>query len=86
MSNFAELDHDFSYWQKQTQPLFADLIWNLPEQKTGTVTIIWEDVHLREAAGANELQRGGELLLRLTGETGNEVRGDGGTVDRKSVV
>ncbi len=40
MSNFAKLDHDFSYWQKQTQPLFADLIWNLPEQKTGTVTII----------------------------------------------
>ena len=39
---------------------------------------VGKDVHLREAAGANELQRGGELLLRLTGETGNEVRGDGG--------
>lgn len=40
MPNFAKLDHDFSYWQKQIQPLFADLIWNLPEQKSGTLTII----------------------------------------------
>lgn len=37
---FATLSSDLSYWKKQTQPLFADLIWNLPEQKTGNVTIV----------------------------------------------
>lgn len=30
-----------NYWQKQDQkPLFPDLAWNIPEQKTGTVNII----------------------------------------------
>lgn len=40
MPSFAKLDYDFSYWQKQAKPLFADLIWNLPERKTGTITLI----------------------------------------------
>lgn len=37
---FAKLNSDLSYWQKQTRPLFADLAWNIPEQKTGHVAII----------------------------------------------
>ena len=28
------------YWQKQNEPLFRDLEWNFPEQKSGTVAII----------------------------------------------
>lgn len=37
---FAKLDTDLSYWQKQTKPLFPDLAWNIPEQKTGQVNVI----------------------------------------------
>ncbi len=37
---FAKQDFDFSYWQKQTSPLFADLAWNIPEQKTGRVDVV----------------------------------------------
>lgn len=37
---FADLTDDLSYWQKQNQPLFADLAWNIPEQKTGRLGII----------------------------------------------
>lgn len=32
---------DFPYWQKQTiSPLFPDLEWNTPEQKTGSLALI----------------------------------------------
>jgi len=37
---FAKQNFDFSYWKKQTSPLFADLAWNIPEQKNGRVGII----------------------------------------------
>lgn len=37
---FADLTNDLSYWQKQTKPLFADLAWNIPEQKTGRLGLI----------------------------------------------
>lgn len=37
---FAKQDFDFAYWQKQTSPLFADLAWNIPEQKIGRVSVI----------------------------------------------
>lgn len=37
---FAQINSDLSYWHKQTQPLFDDLVWNIPEQKTGQVAII----------------------------------------------
>lgn len=37
---FAPQSSDLSYWQKQSQPLFADLVWNLPEQKTGRLAIV----------------------------------------------
>lgn len=30
----------YPYWQKQEQPLFPDLAWNFPEQKSNTVTIL----------------------------------------------
>lgn len=39
-ANYAPINPDLSYWQKQTQPLFADLLWNIPEQKTGNVNVI----------------------------------------------
>lgn len=38
--NFAPLKSDFSYWQKQTKPLFSDLLWNIPEQKTDHIAVI----------------------------------------------
>ncbi len=38
--NYAKLQTDFSFWQKQTKPLFNDLFWNIPEQKTGSVLVI----------------------------------------------
>lgn len=38
--NFAVLNSDLSYWQKQTQPLFPNLAWNIPEQKTGNLAIV----------------------------------------------
>ncbi|MBR0460819.1 hypothetical protein IJI91_02425 [Candidatus Saccharibacteria bacterium] len=28
------------YWQKQSKPLFENLIWNIPEQKQGTIALI----------------------------------------------
>lgn len=37
---FAPQDHNLSYWQKQSQPLFADLIWNIPERKTGHIAVV----------------------------------------------
>lgn len=37
---FAKQNFDFPYWQKQTSPLFADLAWNIPEQKAGRVSVI----------------------------------------------
>lgn len=37
---FATIDHNFSYWRKQDRPLFDDLLWNIPEQKTGHIKII----------------------------------------------
>lgn len=37
---FAVLDSDLSYWQKQTKPLFSDLAWNIPTQKTGHALIV----------------------------------------------
>ncbi|MDO4759296.1 MAG: hypothetical protein Q4A30_00715 [Candidatus Saccharibacteria bacterium] len=30
----------FPYWQKQTKPLFEQILWNLPEQATGTLNLI----------------------------------------------
>lgn len=38
--HYAKLASDFSYWKKQTKPLFDNLIWNIPEQKTLHVTLI----------------------------------------------
>lgn len=29
-----------NYWQKQEKPLFSDLEWNFPEQKSGSVAIV----------------------------------------------
>jgi len=29
-----------SYWQKQDKPLFGDLTWNFPEQKSSTISVI----------------------------------------------
>lgn len=40
MPGFAPISQDLSYWQKQKQPLFADLTWNIPEQKTGHIAVI----------------------------------------------
>lgn len=44
---FAEIKSDLSYWQKQsaTSPLYADLAWNLPEQKTGHVAVIGGNIN-----------------------------------------
>ena len=28
------------YWKKQDKPLFSDLSWNLPEQKSGSISVI----------------------------------------------
>ncbi len=39
-SGFAKINRDFDYWQKQVKPLYPDLTWNIPEQKTGRVSII----------------------------------------------
>lgn len=40
MSGFAPINQNLSYWQKQAKPLFPDLAWNVPEQKTSTLTIV----------------------------------------------
>ena len=37
---FATISSDLSYWHKQSKPLFDNLIWNIPEQKTGHVAVI----------------------------------------------
>lgn len=37
---FAKINFDLSYWQKQNQPLFNDLLWNIPERKTGRLAIV----------------------------------------------
>lgn len=40
MPTFAPISSDLSFWKKQTKPLFPDLAWNIPEQKTGTIAVI----------------------------------------------
>lgn len=42
MNGFAPINHNLSFWQKQTsaQPLFPNLAWNIPEQKTGQVLVV----------------------------------------------
>lgn len=37
---FAPQNSDLSYWQKQSQPLFPDIAWNIPEQKTGRLAVV----------------------------------------------
>lgn len=37
---FAVINSDLSYWRKQSKPLFDDLIWNIPEQKTGEIAVV----------------------------------------------
>lgn len=39
MAHFAPINNDLSFWQKQTTPLYPDLAWNLPEQKTGHILV-----------------------------------------------
>lgn len=34
------MTQSFPYWQKQTKPLYSDLLWNLPEQKSGKISVI----------------------------------------------
>lgn len=38
--DFAVINSDLSYWQKQLKPLYPDLSWNIPEQKTGSINIV----------------------------------------------
>ncbi|MDO5480988.1 MAG: hypothetical protein Q4F60_01415 [Candidatus Saccharibacteria bacterium] len=38
--NFAEIPKDLAYWTKQEKPLFNDYKWNIPEQKSGYVSIL----------------------------------------------
>ncbi len=38
--SFAPTTSDLSYWQKQSEPLFPDLFWNIPEQKTGHIAVV----------------------------------------------
>lgn len=40
MKGFASISSDLSYWQKQSKPLFPDLSWNIPEQKTGRILVV----------------------------------------------
>lgn len=40
MADFAVINSNLSYWKKQTQPLFQDLFWNLPERKTGRIAVV----------------------------------------------
>lgn len=40
MLSYAKIDSDLSYWRRQEKPLFEDLIWNIPEQRTGKISII----------------------------------------------
>ncbi len=40
MPNFAPISTHLPYWQKQTTPLFPNLVWNIPEQKAHHVTIV----------------------------------------------
>lgn len=37
---FANISSDLSYWRKQSQPLFDNLLWNIPEQKTGHIAVV----------------------------------------------
>lgn len=37
---FALINSDLSYWQKQSQPLFPNLAWNIPERKSGNIAIV----------------------------------------------
>lgn len=56
---FAKQDFNFPYWQKQAKPLFADLAWNTPEQKTGVVNVIGGNVQ-----GFHSVMRFAESLDR----------------------
>lgn len=56
---FAEIKTDLNYWRKQKEPLFADLQWNVPEQKTGTVAVIGGN-----AQGFSATMRLAEGLMR----------------------
>lgn len=38
--DFAVINSDLSYWKKQLEPLFPNVTWNIPEQKTGSINII----------------------------------------------
>lgn len=38
--NFAPLSSDLSYWQNQSQPLYPDLSWNIPERKSGNIIVV----------------------------------------------
>lgn len=38
--DFAIINSDLSYWKKQLTPLFPNITWNIPEQKTGSINII----------------------------------------------
>lgn len=40
MSGFAPMSTNLPYWQKQAKPLFPDLSWNIPEQKTGNILVV----------------------------------------------
>ncbi len=39
-SDFAAINPNLPYWQKQTAPLFQDLLWNIPERKTGRIAVV----------------------------------------------
>ena len=39
-NRFATIPQNLSYWTKQDKPLFADLLWNIPEQKQNRVAVI----------------------------------------------
>lgn len=45
MPGFAPINNHLDYWQKQSKPLFPDLAWNLPEQKTGTAAVVGGNLH-----------------------------------------
>lgn len=54
---FAKINPDVSYWQKQSTPLYPDLAWNIPEQKTGSIAVIGGN-----AQGFSSVIRISELL------------------------
>ncbi len=42
--DFAVINSDLSYWKKQREPLFPNITWNIPEQKTGNLNVIGGNV------------------------------------------